>query len=197
MKRHPIARHAFTLVEVLAVMSIIALLAAMVFAGAGMMHDKAGRHRAEAEIAAFSMQLEAFKADNGSYPRSLPNSTANEADQLDARAGQLPTAAASLVLYTSLSGDGYLNRSISLGAKQYMEFRPNQLLPRGQQATTVTALVDPWGNPYGYSTAYLSIVEKTGTPPPGGSSGGYNPTYDLWSTGGKSSNAEAKWLKNW
>jgi len=72
----------------------------------------------------------------------------------------------------------------------------------------VTNLVDPFGYNYGYSTAYqgdvaINNANGTTTPPVNG----YNPTYDLWSTGGQVGQASdtpaqsqvrrAKWLINW
>ena len=79
--------------------------------------------------------------------------------------------------------------------------------------STVTAIMDPFGLSYGYSTAYQADVDAntaagTNTPP----THGYNPTFDLWSTGGYSpTNGKAYptdanmtsakyntlWVKNW
>jgi hypothetical protein len=54
----------------------------------------------------------------------------------------------------------------------------------------VTAIRDPFGNSYGYSTAQQADPSK-----------GFNPTFDLWSTAGtnNSTNAayEKAWVKNW
>ncbi|HEX8678402.1 MAG TPA: hypothetical protein VF683_00455, partial [Chthoniobacterales bacterium] len=52
----------------------------------------------------------------------------------------------------------------------------------------VTAIRDPFGNPYGYSTA------KAANP---AGSVGYNPTFDLWSTGGEDGANPLQWIKNW
>jgi len=70
-QRRPIG--GFTLVELLIVIAIIAILAALVLAAAGSVQKKGARSRAEAEIAALEGALESFKADNGDYPS---NSTA-------------------------------------------------------------------------------------------------------------------------
>jgi len=59
---------AFTLVELLIVISIIAVLAALVLGAAGGVQKKASRSKTEAEIAALQTALEGFKADNGDYP---------------------------------------------------------------------------------------------------------------------------------
>jgi prepilin-type N-terminal cleavage/methylation domain-containing protein len=59
---------AFTLVELLIVISIIAILAGLVLSAAGSVQKKASRSRTEAEISALQTALEGFKADNGDYP---------------------------------------------------------------------------------------------------------------------------------
>ncbi|MDQ6940462.1 MAG: hypothetical protein M3119_09940, partial [Verrucomicrobiota bacterium] len=83
-------------------------------------------------------------------------------------------------------------RKIDSGeSKSYFNFKPNMLGPSDQTAA-VTAIRDPFGNSYGYSTSNQSTATK-----------GYNPTFDLWSTGGprKATDTDqtyiARWLKNW
>ena len=39
-----------------------------------------------------------------------------------------------------------------------MAFKPNMLLPAGGSGT-VTAIADPFGNSYGYSTAQASLIQ--------------------------------------
>jgi len=167
---------AFTILELLVVITIIIILAGLTIATMGYVQDKAKRSRAEAEIAAISAALENYKADNGIYPRS------SETDALDPTAGGNPASSASLKLYEFLSGDTDYDRKAD--TKSYFSFKPNQLSPT-DQAQKVTALADPFGNPYGYSTMKASDPTKNG----------YNPTFDLWSTaGGKLS---PSWIKNW
>lgn len=72
--------HGFTLVELLVVITIIAILAALVLSTAGGIQDKAARSRAQSEIAALSAALESYKADNGDYPgwTNAPNVAGNK-----------------------------------------------------------------------------------------------------------------------
>lgn len=181
--RHP----GFTLVEMLVVMVIIAILAGLILSGAGFAQKKAARDRAKSEIAAMEGALEGYKADNGIYPQEAASNS------LDPKKSGKPSdyKAASLVLYRALSGDEDLDRKVDSGRKQYMRISPNMLEPSGGSTTPITALIDPFGNSYGYSTANQENPDK-----------GFNPTFDLWSTSGKSGNPattddELQWISNW
>lgn len=58
----------FTLVEMLAVMAIIALLAAVIVAGSAYAGRKADQKRARAGIERLKFALESYRAENGRYP---------------------------------------------------------------------------------------------------------------------------------
>jgi type II secretory pathway pseudopilin PulG len=176
---------AFTLIELLVVIAIIIVLAGLLLVMSSYVQKKAARSRAEAEIAAISAALENYKADNGTYPTD-PAKT----ESLDPAASINLTSyqTASLYLYELLAGDVDHDRQPDANAKNYFAFKPNMLSPR-DQAAHVTAIVDPFGNSYGYSTR--RAANPTGT-------GGYNPTYDLWSTGNMTAGTDqAQWIKNW
>lgn len=178
---------AFTLIELLVVIAIIIILAGLILSTVGYVQKKGARSRAEAEIAAISAALENYKADNGIYPRDTTNNTT---DNLDARTAGNPATyqTASLFLYDSLFGSASSgSRTAASGAKSYFVFKPNMLSPT-DQTLNVQYVRDPFGNSYGYSTAY----QKS-------SSTGYNPTYDLWSTSGETSSTPNPniWIKNW
>jgi type II secretory pathway pseudopilin PulG len=187
---------AFTILELLIVITIIIVLAGLILATVGYVQKKGARSRAEAEIAAMSAALENYKADNGVYPTG------------SATEGYGPQAAidfskynpASKYLYGELTGDnedfnGANDTANEQKNKSYFSFKP-QLLGRTDMSqppsssNPVSFLRDPFGNSYGYST----VQAKTG-------SGGYNPTFDLWSTGGVVSATnppdQTQWIKNW
>jgi prepilin-type N-terminal cleavage/methylation domain-containing protein len=186
-------KSAFTLIELLVVISIIIILAGLILSTVGYVQKKGARSRAEAEIAALSAALESYKADNGIYPRDTANSTT---ENLNARTSGNPTnyQTASLFLYDSLFGSATSgSRTTASGAKSYFVFKPNMLSP-GDQTQNVQYIRDPFGNSYGYSTAYQK-----------NSATGYNPTFDLWSTAGLTANPPttgtdtitSQWIKNW
>ena len=167
--RHSSSRSeaSFTVIELLVVIAIIIILASLILSTVGYVQKKGARSRAEAEIAAMSAALESYKADNGIYPACpSPNPGAHP-------------------LYQALSGDGNdaIGGSVaSTGVtasfgKSYMPLKNNMLKPVPPNATT--RVVDPFGNDYGYN-----------------SPGANNPTFDLWSTAGNSSD-QGQWIKNW
>jgi type II secretory pathway pseudopilin PulG len=195
---------AFTVLELLVVITIIVILAGLILATTGYVEKKGARSRAESEIAAISAALESYKADNGIYPRgnaNLSNSQPYDTDNLNAQVAFDPSQSsyqsASLFLYKILSGDTSANLQPPAGAKSYFSFKP-QMLGGAKDAngnlTSVTYIRDPFGNSYGYSTAYQNDPTK-----------GYNPTFDLWSTAGYTPSGGAtptptpqnQWVKNW
>src|SRR5436309_4106056 len=176
------ASAAFTLIELIVVTTVIIILTGLVLSTMGYVQKKGARSRAETEIAAMSAACESYKADNGIYPTD-----ASTTEQLNSTTSVNPVnyQSSSLYLYKQLSGDATGNRQPS--GKSYFAFQPNMLLPAPPSTATVIAIRDPFGNSYGYSTR----MAATG-------SGGYNPTFDLWSTaGGTTANDVAGWIKNW
>jgi type II secretory pathway pseudopilin PulG len=204
---------AFTIIELLVVIAIIIILAGLILSTVGYVQKKGARSRAEAEIAAISAALENYKADNGIYPRgnaNLGNTTPYDTDKLTAVTDSTYTSKtppdpkpsptpgynpddvsyknASFFLYGQLSGNTNGDRTTQTQTA-YFQFKPNMLSPAGGTGT-VTAIRDPFGNSYGYSTAKQA-----------NSANGFNPTFDLWSTAGTTNASgsayEAQWIKNW
>ena len=201
----------------------------------GQRPTKGATARATAEIQALSSAANNYQIDNGTYPRVLHASSATKnTDDLDAKTKYDPVATTSpsysdtsLILYQLLSGAFYFDSS-SGGPKPwpgsasptpakptvYFPFKDSQLKGAPSSGyvdpTTVTAIIDPFGFSYGYSTAYQADIDA-GTPNP--PTHGYNPTFDLWSTagytaassGGKSypgapmtsATYYTLWIKNW
>ncbi|PZR79007.1 MAG: hypothetical protein DLM52_01905, partial [Chthoniobacterales bacterium] len=182
----------FTLIELMVVIAVILILAGLVLSISKYAMDKGARSRAEAEIAAMSAALESYKADNGIYPQAAATNT------LDARQNKDATQSvyqdASFYLYSELSGLA-ANQQPVANKKSYFTFKPQMLGHAPGNTTNVTYIRDPWGNSYGYSTAYQNDLVQT--PPVNPPAHGYNPTFDLWSTTNDTTGATVKWIKNW
>jgi len=201
MKKFSSKIRAFTLIELIVVFTIIIILAGLVLSTVGYARKKGARARAETEIAAISAACESYKADNGIYPTSADTNSLDP--KTNGNPGSTPCPSpcpdpgavtaysqTSLFLYTQLSGMNPDGTPIA-GARSYFSFKPNMLSPR--QSLPITAILDPFGYSYGYSTAQASN--------PGGAAG-YNPTFDLWSTAGLTSSPPSaadqnQWIKNW
>ena len=177
---------AFTLIELILVVGIIIVLAGLVLSTVGYARKKGARARADTEIAALSAACENYKADNGVYPANSDTNALNAQTSVDPAAYQ----AASLNLYNALFGATAGSRTPNTGARSYFVFKPNMLFP-ADQTQTVQDIQDPFGNSYGYSTIDNPVANPNPT-------AGYNPTFDLWSTGGgTTTNDVPKWIKNW
>ena len=136
------SRRAFSLIELLVVVAVIAILAGLVLQTAGYVQKRGATARAEAEIKALEAALESYKADMGDYPRG--NNTAPNTNNS--------------ILRQALQPDG-VNELNHLG-KVYFEF-PKGMAPPGIAADTVDApVVDPFGQGYGYS--YPGSPERNG-----------------------------------
>jgi type II secretory pathway pseudopilin PulG len=184
---------AFTLIELIVVITVIVILTGLVLSTVGYAQKKGARARAETEIAALSAALESYKADNAIYPRDstttdLLNST-NNGNPVD-------YATACRYMYGEVTGDRNFDGSTDSGSKSYITLKPTSMLRTDMSqppslSNPVTAIRDAFGNSYGYSTSMAS----TGT-------GGYNPTFDLWSTAGLTNSPPStadqnQWIKNW
>ena len=200
----------FTLIELVLVVGIIAVLAGLVLSTVGYARKKGARARAETEIAAMSAACENYKADNGVYPRECATTS-----QLNSATDGNPAdyAPASRYMYGELTGDRNFDGTTDTGAKSYMTFKSTSMLRADMSqppssSNPVTAIGDPFGNSYGYSTAYANYLDyqsgvstcSAPTPP-----NGYNPTFDLWSTAGVApsptpsppATQQDLWIKNW
>ena len=123
------ARLAFTLVELITVMAIIALVSGLVLASAARTNATALTARAKAELAVICAALEGYKIVYGDYPR-----TANAPALLQSLIGKLgPTQ-------VQIEGRRFIDMATLATSGDLDPF-----------AATSAELVDPWGQTYRYA----------------------------------------------
>jgi len=162
------SRAAFTLIELLAVITIIGILAGLTLGAAGAVRRHGASSTAKAEVAALQAACDRYFADNNAYPS---NST------VDPSSSYVPTAstytAAGKVLFTNLVGSATLSAAPT--TKRYFEPKPAMTYTNGSP----NYLVDPWGYAYGYNS------DGTNAPL-------------IWSTAGQiTASGTNKWITSW
>ena len=133
------SRAAFTLIELLAVITIIGILAGLTLGAAGAVRRHGATSTAKAEVAALQAACDRFYADNNLYPS---NTSVNPASSV-APSGY---TAAGQVLFTNLVGS--TNLSVAPTTKRYFEPKPAMVYTNG----TPNYFIDPWGYAYGYNS---------------------------------------------
>ena len=166
-RRHPAA---FTLIELMAVITIIIILAGLVVGGMGFVTERQAKEKAKTQVALLSKAIEEYKLDMGKYPGTADNTGA---------AG----TGVSAQLYQALFYEGYEfsknpNRTDNPTNPKASKIYLPELDPRSSKQGWVnavtsgeppasTTIMDPWGQEYRY---------RKGT-------NAQNPDFDLWSIG--------------
>jgi prepilin-type N-terminal cleavage/methylation domain-containing protein len=170
--------YAFTLVELLAVITIIGILAGLTLGAAGAVRRHGATSTAKAEVAALQAACDRYYADYNAYPttNSMPD-PASSSDVNPSPISKYTTAGPSL--FSSLFGTNQYNRPPS--TKRYFEPKP------AMASSTTNAnpyFIDPWGYAYGYNCT----TNTDGT---------WNPPL-IWSTSGQTNSAGTnKWITSW
>ena len=193
--RSPKRSDSFSLVELLVVMTIIAILAALILAAGNAVIIKGLRSRTSAEIQAMSTAAEGYKTDNGIYPQSDGVLTTNSPyTAYDGSTSGDEYQTNSTLLYIALSGQTNFANPPAAGTKVYMSFKMNQV---GTPNGTTSYIMDPWTHSYAYSTGNATAT-ATNYPYNG------NGFFDLWSTAGvtkakvgANSTLTNTWISNW
>ena len=131
---------AFTLIELLAVITIIGILAGLTLGAAGAVRRHGASSTAKAEVAALQAACDRYYADYNSYPVNTNVSPSSSfAPTAYTTAGQ--------VLFTNLFGGNQYN--VAPSAKRYFEPKPSMV---NSTNTANPYLIDPWGYAYGYNS---------------------------------------------
>jgi prepilin-type N-terminal cleavage/methylation domain-containing protein len=161
------SHEAFTLIELLAVITIIGILAGLTLGAAGAVRRHGATSTAKAEVAALQAACDRYFADNNLYPSNAsidPSSSSSLKPTTYTNAGQ--------TLFTNLVGS--TNLSTAPTSKRYFEPKPAMVYTN----SSPNYFIDPWGYAYGYNS--------DGTNPP-----------LIWSTAGATNSATNKWITSW
>ena len=164
---------AFTLIELLAVITIIGILAGLTLGAAGAVRRHGAKSTAKAEVAALQAACDRYFADYNLYPttNSMPD-PASSSDVNPSPSGKYSTAGPSL--FNSLFGTNQYNLPPS--TKRYFEPKPAMV---SSAANANPYFIDPWGYAYGYNS------DGTNAPL-------------IWSTAGQTNSAGTnKWITSW
>jgi general secretion pathway protein G len=162
---------AFTLIELLAVITIIGILAGLTLGAAGAVRRHGATSTAKAEVAALQAACDRYFADYNSYPTTTnsmpdPSSGYSPSTSTYTNAGQ--------VLFFNLVGSAKL--SVAPASKRYFEPKPAMV----NTTPSTNILIDPWGYIYGYNS------DGTNAPL-------------IWSTAGQTTGGANtnKWITSW
>jgi prepilin-type N-terminal cleavage/methylation domain-containing protein len=178
---------AFTLLELLTVIAVVALLATITFGVVSSTKQRANIARAKAELALLVQALEQFKQHYGDYPQTGP-SAANSQRVTGTTGPGVNTAQARFFnaltgVYSANNFGTRLNGPVLVNlTKLTLEVALNNTtfgVPTGTppaRTAVSNAFVDPWGNRYLY---FYRTASVPGRPPAPWSA----PSFILYSTG--------------
>ncbi len=179
MKTNPrLGKAAFTLIELMAVITIIVILAGLVVGGMGYVSERQAKEKARVQIALLSKALEEYKLDTGAYP-----ATTNRSGPFNAASGGTGTSA---ILFKALYWDSDNDGAGPPGDTDQRTYIPELDPVTSKQGWTTTPagaatkISDPWGNQYCYRSEF-GAVPATGSAPTNAAT--ENPGFDLWSMG--------------
>ena len=129
---------AFTLIELLAVITIIGILAGLTLGAAGAVRRHGATSTAKAEVAALQAACDRYFADNNLYPSNTSTTPSVVNPTNYTAAGQ--------VLFANLLGSATLMAAPT--SKRYFEPKPAMV----NTTPSTNILIDPWGYAYGYNS---------------------------------------------
>ena len=172
MQHHPRrGLPAFSLIELMAVATIIIILAGLVTGSIAYVNEKKTMNRVKVQLAMLAKGLEEYKLDFGTYPATdnSPKGENNSKILFNA-------------LYWDSNNDGQTAGTGNAVGDANQRIYVPELDPANNKqgwtsgkASATTKIFDPWNNEY----RYRSAVDGSGKP----NSSTQNPDFDLWSVG--------------
>lgn len=172
MQNHPrTGRAGFSLIEMMAVVTIIVILASLVVGGTAFVREREAKNRAQVQIGLISKALEEYKVDFGSYPptQNSPKGEGNSDELFKA-------------LYWDSDDDGQGAAVGNTAGDEDQKIYLVELDPTNNKQgwtsgtpSATTKITDPWGKEY----RYRSALDASGK----NNSNTMNPDFDLWTSG--------------
>ena len=128
---------AFTLIELLAVITIIGILAGLTLGAAGAVRRHGATSTAKAEVAALQAACDRYFADNSAYPIGTASPTT------------VTEPAKATALFSNLVGSDKLSAAPT--TKRYFEPKP-AMVETNKPPNSPNYFIDPWGYAYGYNS---------------------------------------------
>ena len=142
---------AFTLIELLTVIGIIAILAAITFGVVKGVNERAAIGQAKSELASLSQALEAYKLQYGDYPRAGGSATLESTASATSQSGKFFNA-----LMGKLgpgTSPAAINGKVFIDSTKLSLSSSTVLPTRTDTNSVANAILDPWGRFYIYAYA--------------------------------------------
>lgn len=203
----------FTLLELLIVIAIIAILAALTMSAFKFATDSASRNRTTAALTAIKGALERYKEKYGEYPEPMAPEETTDLSGLTVRIG------GAKMLYQAITGDGTDAIKLATGAPATpsdgktddaeLENVIDGSMPPSMIYPPASTLKSGYAGPIYFVDGFARPIQYD----KGGSADAVNPTFDIWSFGNyeqgkpsviaydlstkKDSSKTGAWIKNW
>ena len=140
---------AFTLIELLTVIGIIAILSAITFGVVKGVQERAAIGQAKTELSVLATALEAYKGQYGDYPQVGTSSTPDTSTSTTNQSGKFFNSLLGKLGPTGAAIDG----KVFIDATKFSLSDSTKLPATGDTIPVANAFIDPWGRFYVYAYA--------------------------------------------